>query len=58
MVARYACCRVVSYKVSSGDQDKLDRDFLRKELYVALTSMQNGMSLGMDGLPCEFYKAM
>ena len=36
----------------------LNSDFLSEELHVALVSMQDGMSLGMDGLPCEFYKVM
>jgi hypothetical protein len=36
VVARDACCRVVPHKVSSGDWDRLDIDFLREELYVAL----------------------
>jgi hypothetical protein len=53
-----ACCKVVPRKVSSGDRDKFDRDFLRDELFTALTSMWNGKYPRLDGLPYEFYKAM
>jgi hypothetical protein len=58
VVAWDACYRVVPCKVSSGDWDQLDRDFLRDELFTGLSTMQNGKSLRHDGLPCEFYKAM
>jgi hypothetical protein len=55
VASRDGCCRVVHRKVSSGDRERLDKYFLREELYVALTSTHNGKS-GMDGLSCEFYK--
>jgi hypothetical protein len=35
----------------------LDRYFSKEEVFVALSSMKNGKSPGMDCLPCEFYKA-
>jgi hypothetical protein len=58
VVARNVCCRVCLHKVSSCDWNMLDIIFLREELYVALTSMQNVKSLCMDGLPFEFFEAM
>jgi len=44
--------------VSSGERERLEANFTKDELFEALNSMQNGKSLGMDGLPCEFYKTM
>lgn len=58
MATRNACCKVVPLKVSSRAWDRLDRDFLKEELFGTLTLMKNGKALGMDGLPCEFSKAM
>lgn len=49
---------MVPCKVSCGDRDRLDREFSKEELFAASSSMQNGKSRGMDGLPCEFYKVM
>jgi hypothetical protein len=49
---------VVLHKVSIGDSDSLDNDFMKDELFVAIYSMRNGKSLGIDGFPCEFYKTM
>jgi hypothetical protein len=36
----------------------LDSDLSKEEFFVALSSMKNGMSSRLDGLLCEFYKAM
>ncbi|KAK3544620.1 hypothetical protein QTP86_018464, partial [Hemibagrus guttatus] len=36
---------------------ELDRELILEELEVALNSMQNGRSPGIDGLPVEFFKA-
>lgn len=58
VAARDACYRVVPHKVSVVDHDRLDREFTKDELFATLCSMKNGKSPGMDGLPCEFYKAM
>jgi hypothetical protein len=58
VATRDAYCNVVSCKVSCRDRDRLDRDFSREELYVALSSMHNSKSSVLDGLPCEFFKAM
>lgn len=58
VAARDACCRVVPRKVSVGDRDRLDRVFTKDELYATLSSMQNGKSPGLYGLPCEFYKSL
>jgi hypothetical protein len=58
VAARDACFRVVPHKVLIGDRDRLERDFMKDEFFVALSSMQNGKSSGIDGLPCEFYKEM
>lgn len=58
MAARTSCYQVIPHQVSVGDRDRLDSDFTKDELFAALCSMQNGKSPGMDGLPCEFYKAM
>ena len=52
----HAYLRVVPNNISTGDQYKLDKDFMKEELFVDLSSMQNGKSPGIDGLPCEFYK--
>jgi len=52
LAARDACCRVVPRKVSSGYRDRSDRYFSGDELFVALSSMQNGKSPGLYGLPC------
>ena len=54
----HAYFRMVPSNISTGDQDNLDGDFMKEELFAALCSMQNGKSPGIDGLPCEFYKAM
>ena len=54
----HAYFRVVPSNISIGDQDNLDGDFMKEEFFAALSSMQNGKSPGIDGLPCEFYKAM
>ena len=51
-------CMHNSTKVSSTDWDRLNKDFSREELCVALTSIQNGKSPSMDGLPYEFYNIM
>jgi hypothetical protein len=58
VVTRDACCMIFPHKVLNGDRNTLDKYFLREELHVSLTHMQNGNSLGIDGLPCEFYKAI
>jgi len=36
----------------------LDNDFSKEVLFDTHTSMQNGKPSSMDGLHCEFYKAM
>jgi hypothetical protein len=58
VAAKNACYRVVPHKVSVVDHDRLDKDFTKDKLFVALCLMKNGKSPGIDGLPCEFYKAM
>jgi len=58
VAARDDCFRVVSRKVLIGDRDRLERHFTKDEFFVALSSMQNGYSSGIDGLPCEFYKEL
>jgi hypothetical protein len=45
---------VIPHKVLN----RLDNDFLKVELFVAVCLMQNGKSPHMDGLPCEFCKAI
>jgi hypothetical protein len=54
LAAREACCRVVPHKVTTSDYDSLDRNFSKEELFVALSLMQNGNSLGMDGSRVSF----
>ena len=49
---------MVTHKFSLTDRDRLDGDFTKEELFDSLLSMQNGESPGINGLPCEFYKAM
>jgi hypothetical protein len=44
--------------VLTNDLDKLDKDFIKEEFFTALSSMQNGNFLGLDGLPFEFTKAI
>jgi len=56
--ASNACFRVIPLKVSSGDQVRLDTDFSKEDFFASLSSKKNGKSLGLDGLPCVFYKAM
>jgi hypothetical protein len=56
--ARNSYYKVILHKVPIGDEDRLGSDFLKDKLFVALSSMQNGKSSGLDGLPCEYYKAM
>lgn len=59
MVAtRNACHKVVQNKVSVVDCDRLDWDFTKDELFVALSSMNNGKSPGLDAISCEFHKVM
>jgi hypothetical protein len=50
--------RVVPHKVSIGYWDNLEIYFMKYEFFVSLSSMQNGKSLGIDVLSCEFYKEM
>lgn len=40
------------------DRDRLDVVLSKVELFEALTSMKNGKSPGIYGLPCELFKAM
>ena len=54
----HAYFRVVPNNISTSDQDNLDEDFMKEAFFAALSSMQNGKSPRIDGLPCEFYKAM
>lgn len=54
----HAYFRMVPNNISTGDQDNLDGDFMKEEFFSSLSSMQNRKSPGIDGLPCEFYKAM
>jgi hypothetical protein len=58
VAARDACYKVVPHKVYIGDRDRLEIYFTKDDFFVSLSSMQNGKSLGIDGLPCEFYKEM
>lgn len=53
MATKNACFRVAPHKVSVVDHDRLDRDFTKDDLFVALCSMKNGKSPGIDRLPCE-----
>ena len=48
----HAYFRVVPNNISTSDQDNLDGDFMKEEFFAAVSSMQNGNSLGIDGLPC------
>lgn len=57
-MARKSCYNVIPRKVARGDREKLETNFTKEELFKALNSMQNGKASGIDGLPCEFYKAM
>ena len=54
----YSCYKVVPNKVSVVDHDRLDRYFTEEELFAALSSVNNGKSHGLDGIPCEFYKVI
>ena len=58
MIIRNSFYKVIPHKVSIGDQDRLDNDFSKEELFSTPFSMQNGKSSSMNGLPCEFYKVM
>jgi len=49
---------VLLHKVSIIDHDKLDKHFTEDEIFAAICSMQNGKSLGIDGLTYEFFKDM
>lgn len=55
--AKNYCYDIIPYNVYIGDRDKLDSDFSMEELIATLSSMHNGKSPGLDGLPCEFRKA-
>ncbi|KAK3531523.1 hypothetical protein QTP70_024911, partial [Hemibagrus guttatus] len=44
-------------KITEESSRELDRELTLEELEVALNSMQNGRSPGIDGLPVEFFKA-
>ena len=46
----------VDKHISTAQNDFLDRDFSRDELYKAISAMANGKSPGTVGLPAEFYK--
>lgn len=56
--ARNYCLKMVPHNISICNQDRLDKDFTKEEIFNALTSMKSCKSLGIDGLHCEFYKAM
>lgn len=56
VASRNAYYKVVSHKVSNVGYDRLDRDFMKDEIFVALSSMKNGKSPRVDGVPCELYK--
>jgi hypothetical protein len=56
--ARNACVQVIPCKISVVDRDGLDGDFSKNELFVTLNSIQNGMSPKINGLSCQFFKAM
>ena len=57
LTARDAYCGV-THKVSLSNRDKLDGNFIKEELFVALSSMLIGESSSINGLPCEFYKVI
>jgi len=47
---------VVPRKVSIRDQHRLEIDFTNYEFFSSFSLMKNGKSLGIDGMPCDFYK--
>ena len=49
---------MIPHKVFIGDQDKLDNEFSKEELFSTLCSMQNGKCPSINGFPCDFYKVM
>jgi hypothetical protein len=40
------------------DQDRMDVVLSKEEPFAAISSMNNGKSPNIDGLPCEFCKPM
>ena len=44
-------------QVSAQDNTALERPLTLQELQEALTSVENGKSPGIDGLPVDFYKS-
>lgn len=47
----------IKKRVSEEDRDMCNNDITNEEIEGALSGMKNGRSPGLDGLPCEFYKA-
>lgn len=48
VVTNNSCYLTVPYKVSIRDEDRLDNDFTKDELFASLCSMKNWKSSGMD----------
>lgn len=47
----------IKKRVSEEDRGMCNNDITNEEIECALGEMKNGRSPGLDGLPCEFYKA-
>ena len=50
------CLRLILVKVFAIEQDSLNKGLLIEEIDIAIDSLSNGKSLGIDGLPAKFYK--
>ena len=50
------CLRLIPVKVSAVEQDSLNKGLSIEEIVVAVDSLSNGKSPGIDCLPIEFYK--
>lgn len=48
--------KLIPRKLSEEDASTLDKDILVQELDNTIFSLANGKSLGLDGLPANFYK--
>lgn len=57
MVASSFVYKIIPYKVSIGDKDSLDSDFMKENPFSSLFYLDYKV-LGKDGFPCKFYKAL
>ena len=56
MIIRNSFYKVIPHNVSIRDQDRLNNEFSKEDLFSTLCSMQNGKAPSMNEFTWEFYK--